>query len=95
MFAVRVEKQSLQLLSYPQPIVITSYPTNTIVRSYILLKTSCLTAIVLILRLAVSYTNHALSTSMLRNCSRLPENFKLHQTKNKDIPSHFRIKQQE
>ena len=54
MFAVRVEKQSLQLLSYPQPIVITSYPTNTVVRSYMLLKTSCLTTIVLILRLAVS-----------------------------------------
>ena len=66
--------QSLDLSPCHQLIISTSYPTNTITRSYMPLETSCLTAIIFIPRLTLLYTIYAPSFPMLRNPSLLPEN---------------------
>ena len=48
MRATRIENQSFHQPPYPQPIVITSFPTNTITRFHMPLETCCLTVTVFI-----------------------------------------------
>ena len=58
MVAIRIENQSLHRPPYYQALVTTSYPTNTITRFHMSLKTSSLTATAFVRGLAFSYTIH-------------------------------------
>lgn len=67
MLAIRIEKQSFYLPLYQRSIDITSYPTNTITRHHMLLKTRYLTATLVILSLVFHFSIHEPFSAMLKS----------------------------
>ena len=67
MLAIRIEKQSFYLPLYQRSIDITSYPTNTITRHHMLLKTRYLTATLVILSIVFHFSIHEPFSAMLKS----------------------------